>query len=70
MYDTKVNLRQSKRKSRDEVARLQDELTKLQEDFERERDTKSLEIEKLKAIENGLWRDIASVRADYILMRK
>ncbi|KAJ8082660.1 hypothetical protein PM082_008516 [Marasmius tenuissimus] len=70
MYDTKVNLRQTKRKYRDEAARLQEELTQLQEDFQRERDAKALEIEKLKNIENGLWRDIASVRADYILMRK
>ncbi|KAK1229436.1 hypothetical protein PQX77_007484 [Marasmius sp. AFHP31] len=70
IYDTKVKHKQTKRKYRDEAARLQEELTQLKEDFQRERDAKALEIEKLNNIENGLWRDIASVRADYILMRK
>ncbi|KAL0575426.1 hypothetical protein V5O48_006542 [Marasmius crinis-equi] len=70
IYDTKVNLKQTKRKSRDDAVKSQEELVKLQEEFLQHKENMKLEIERLRSTELSLYRDLSRVQQDNIDLRK
>ncbi|KAF9269800.1 hypothetical protein L218DRAFT_993792 [Marasmius fiardii PR-910] len=70
LHTTKTNLRQQKRKAREDASRMEEDMAKMQAEFQQQHDAMIVEVERLKGVELSLLREVAAVRADYISVRK